>query len=155
MKRRIKVRGVIVNDIGELFCQQPMVNGQGGRNFWCTPGGELNLGEHILDGLNREMIEETGVAPKIGRLLFIQQFSESDKQSGDKNRELLEFFFHIINWHDYQTINLENTSHGMAEITRCGFINPKTSVILPNYLTKVDLDWLTDITTPVQFIGEL
>jgi uncharacterized protein with ACT and thioredoxin-like domain len=51
------------------------------------------------------MIEETGIAPKIGKLLFIQQFDDGEK-------EHLEFFFHIENVEDYEIVDLEATSHG-------------------------------------------
>ena len=81
MRRRVNVRGIIINNKDELFCQKLTANTGKGRDFWCTPGGGLEMGESLLDGLRREMIEETGVKPEIGKLLFIQQFAESDEQS--------------------------------------------------------------------------
>jgi hydrolase, NUDIX family len=155
MQRRVNVRGIIVSDQGEIFCQQLTANDGKGRNFWCTPGGGLKCGESLLDGLRREMIEETGVEPEIGRLLFIQQFAESGEQSAPGPNEQLEFFFLITNWQDYQHIDLEQTSHGIEEVARCGFVDPKTTRILPSYLTKVDLDWLINKSTDVQIISEL
>ena len=67
MRRRVNVRGIIINDQGKIFCQQLTANSGKGRNFWCTPGGGLESGESLLDGLHREMIEETGVEPEIGK----------------------------------------------------------------------------------------
>ena len=155
MRRRVNVRGIIVSDQGELFCQQLTANNGKGRNFWCTLGGGLKSGESLLDGLHREMIEETGVKPEIGRLLFIQQFTESGEQSAHGPNEQLEFFFLITNWQDYQQINLEQTSHGVEEVAECGFVDPKTTRILPSYLTEVNLDWLINESTDVQIINEL
>ena len=155
MQRRVNVRGIIVSDQGEIFCQQLTANDGKGRNFWCTPGGGLNIGESLLDGLHREMIEETGVKPEIGKLLFIQQFAESGEQSAHGPNEQLEFFFLITNWQDYQHIDLEQTSHGVEEVAECGFVDPKTTRILPSYLTEVDLDWLINESTDVQIINEL
>ena len=155
MQRRVNVRGIIVSDQGEIFCQQLTANDGKGRNFWCTPGGGLKSGESLLDGLHREMIEETGVKPEIGRLLFIQQFTESGEQSAHGPNEQLEFFFLITNWQDYQHINLEQTSHGVEEVAECGFVNPKTTRILPSYLTEVDLDWLINKSTDVHIMSEL
>ena len=155
MRRRVNVRGIIVSDQGELFCQQLTANDGKGRNFWCTPGGGLEMGESLLDGLRREMIEETGVKPEIGKLLFIQQFAESGEQSAHGPNEQLEFFFLITNWQDYQHINLEQTSHGVEEVAECGFVDPKTTRILPSYLTEIDLDWLINKSTGTQILSEL
>ena len=91
MRRRVNVRGIIINNKGEIFCQQLTANNGKGRNFWCTPGGGLEMGESLLDGLRREMIEETGVKPEIGKLLFIEQFAESGEQSAHGPNEQLEF----------------------------------------------------------------
>ncbi len=94
MHRHINVRGIIINDRGELFCQRLTARTGDGRDFWCTPGGGLELGESVLDGLRREMIEETGVEPVIGRLLFVQQFAIEVPAAGEP-REQLECLFHI------------------------------------------------------------
>ena len=155
MRRRVNVRGIIINDQGEIFCQRLTARNSDGRNFWCTPGGGLEMGESLLDGLRREMIEETGVEPEIGKLLFIQQFAESGGQSAHGPNEQLEFFFLITNWQDYQHINLEQTSHGVEEVAECGFVDPKTTRILPSYLTEVDLDQLVNKLTEVPVLSEL
>ena len=155
MRRRVNVRGIIINNKGEIFCQKLTANSDKGRDFWCTPGGGLEMGEGLLDGLHREMIEETGVKPEIGKLLFIQQFAESGEQSAHGPNEQLEFFFLITNWQDYQHINLEQTSHGVKEVAECGFVDPKTTRILPSYLTEVDLDWLINNSTETQILSEL
>ena len=155
MRRRVNVRGIIINDQGEIFCQRLTARDSDGRNFWCTPGGGLNIGESLLDGLHREMIEETGVKPEIGKLLFIQQFAESGEQSAHGPNEQLEFFFLITNWQDYQHINLEQTSHGVKEVAKCDFVDPKTTRILPSYLTEVNLDQLVNKLTEVPVLSEL
>ena len=155
MQRRVNVRGIIINDQGEIFCQKLTANTGKGRNFWCTPGGGLEMGESLLDGLRREMIEETGIKPTIGKLLFIQQFTDTNPSSKHGVTEQLEFFFAITNWRDYQHVNLEKTSHGVEEVVDCGFIDPKTTRILPRYLTEVDLNWLVNESTDVQMMSEL
>ena len=155
MRRRVNVRGVIVSDQGEIFCQRLTARNSDGRNFWCTPGGGLEMGESLLDGLHREMVEETGVKPEIGKLLIIEQFAESGEQSAHGPNEQLEFFFLITNWQDYQHINLEQTSHGVEEVAECGFVDPKTTRILPSYLTEVNLDQLVNKLTEVPVLSEL
>ena len=135
MNRRISVRGIALHD-GKLLCvknkvgknsQEPIIK------FWCLPGGGLEEGEALLDGITREMVEETGVKPRIGNLLYIQQFVFNDK-------EYLEFFFHITNGSDYTSIDLANTTHGLKEIEEIGFIDPSKVPILPKFLGTEPLE---------------
>ena len=155
MRRRVNVRGIIINNKSEIFCQKLTANTGKGRDFWCTPGGGLEMGEGLLDGLRREMIEETGVKPEIGKLLFVQQFADTNSSSKHGDCEQLEFFFLITNWQDYQNIDLEKTSHGVEEVAECGFVDPKTARILPSYLTEVNLDQLVNKLTEVPVLSEL
>ena len=128
--RRINVRGIIFKD-GKLFVQRLKKNGVE-YDYWCTPGGGLDDGEDLLAGLKREMIEETGVTPVIGKLLFIQQFHDGEK-------EQLEFFFHIENADDYETLDLDATSHGHLEVAEHAFVDPKTNHILPQDIQEIDI----------------
>ncbi len=135
-KRRVCVRGIIYRH-GELLCQV-LKNSKGtAEDFWCTPGGGLEVGESLTDGLRREMIEETGIEPQIGNLLFVQQFAD---KWGDEVNEGLEFFFHIKNHEDYETINLGATSHGTIEVSRVAFVAPATHHVLPAFLSNVSID---------------
>jgi ADP-ribose pyrophosphatase YjhB (NUDIX family) len=146
--RRVNVRGIIFKD-RRLLAQQLTPGSDGTiRNYWCTPGGGIDDGESLHDGLYREMIEETGIAPKIGKLLFVQQFHDGAK-------EQLEFFFHIENPDDYETIDLTVTSHGLAEISNVAFINPTKVNVLPKFLTMIDIRAYIDGTLPVYIDSEL
>lgn len=148
VERRVTVRGLIQKD-GKLFAQKLH-----GTDYWCTPGGGIDSLESLHDALVREMIEETGVEPVIGRLVLIQQFlAKGDTSHGDT--EQLEFFFLIDNVDDYQTINLEETTHGVQEIAEFGFIDPRAENLLPKILqTDAFLDSLTH-EQPVQFYADL
>ena len=128
-QRRVAVRGIIYKN-GKIFAQK-LKHQDDVNSFWSTPGGGLDDGEDLLSGLCREMIEETGVRPQIGRLIFIQQFFDGEK-------EQLEFFFHILNADDYEKICLENTTHGLIEVSQYGFIDPKKENILPTFLHDID-----------------
>lgn len=107
----------------------------------------MDDGESIEQALAREMIEETGIAPEIGRLLFVQQFHDGE-------REQLEFFFLITNADDYQQIDLSATSHGDIEVEICDFVDPRTSRILPTFLQTVDIQEHIASNQPVQFFFE-
>ena len=147
-ERRITTRGIIFKD-GKLLAQElmPARNGQK-RDFWCTPGGGLEPGETLRQGLEREMIEETGIKPSIGKLLFIQQFEDEEK-------EFLEFFFHISNVDEYETIDLSATSHGLIEVENVAFITPAERTILPAFLQTLDIQAYIDEDKPVFMFDEL
>ncbi|MEO6109452.1 MAG: NUDIX hydrolase [Candidatus Saccharimonadales bacterium] len=135
--RRIAIRGIIFKDNTLLVAK--FIQGDGSESkYWGTFGGGLDLGETLIDGLHREMIEETGIEPKIGKLLFIQQFKDEDKEN-------LEFFFHIENPDDYEHIQFEDTTHGHIEMSRHEFLSPASNPILPAFLQTIDIeDYIKD-----------
>ncbi len=145
--RRVTVRGIIVKN-GQLFAQKLKTEDGGSADYWCIPGGGVDPNESILAALHREMIEETGVTPEVGRLLYIQQYANSD-------REFLEFFFHVKNADDYETIDLAATSHGEAEVAECGFVDPARENILPEFLQRRDIAVDLASVTPVEIVDNL
>ena len=145
--RRVAVRGIIFKD-GKLLCQRLKAYRRHDRDFWCTPGGGLDIGEQLETGLRREMIEETGIDPKIGRLLFVQQFSE------DGEKEQMEFFFLIENPEDYESIDLTTTTHGDIEIEHVEFVDPSEAVVLPAFLQTIDLKKYIETVQPVAVFDE-
>lgn len=128
MIRRTSVRGIALLD-GKLLC----VRHKNGADYWALPGGGLDEGEALVAGIEREMIEETGIKPVIGSLLYVQQFSEA-------GTEYLEFFFHITNSQDYLNVDLSKTTHGELELEAIGFVDPAKTRVLPEFLTTEDLN---------------
>lgn len=129
MTRRVTVRGIVLHE-GKLLCVRlkPYKDHlKRDNSYWCLPGGGLDEGEALIAGVEREMLEETGIKPAVGNLLYVQQFTHGDK-------DYLEFFFHITNGEDYLHIDLSNTTHGMEEIEEIGFIDPATMHVLPEFL---------------------
>jgi ADP-ribose pyrophosphatase YjhB (NUDIX family) len=147
MERRISVRAIVWHD-GKLLCARlksyPGALSVSKDEWWCTPGGGLESGEALLEGIHREMLEETGITPVIGNLLYVQQFPHG-------NKEYLEFFFHITNATDYLDIDLTKTTHGAAEIEEIGFVDPKAVTLLPTFLTTEDLESHIPNGNPTQF----
>ena len=132
MKRRIAVRAIVLRG-NEILCvrlkqYKPDMSG----SHWCTPGGGVDEGEALLPALQREMIEETGIAPVIGELLYVQQFIYKDVDH-------LEFFYHVTNAEDYETIDLSTTTHGLKEIDEISFINPVGTDVKPVFLATEDI----------------
>src|SRR5215813_9605158 len=59
----VSVAGVVINDRNEIFVIKRRDNGQ-----WEPPGGILELGETFEQGVQREVLEETGVSVTVDRL---------------------------------------------------------------------------------------
>jgi len=147
MQRRITVRGIVINDKGHLLAQKFRQEDGSESDYWGTPGGGLDPGEILTDCLHREMIEETGIAPTIGKLLFMQQYTSTHPDGS--MREYLEFFYHVENYQDYETIDLSKTTHGQEELTRCEFVDANVENILPKFLQEVNLQSAINGTSPV------
>lgn len=151
MKRRVAVRGVIVDEEGLLFAvrqnhTEDSVQFDG--EWWCSPGGGLDPGEPIQECLSREIQEELGIMPVVGGLLYVQQFIFKDT-------EHLEFFFHIKNYEDFKKIDLSTTSHGHAELLDFGFVDPKSKVMKPDFLATEDIQKQINSNSPPKFFSYL
>ena len=85
----IRCRAVIFHE-GKLLVMRMHVN-----NFYALPGGKMEFGETIQDCVKREIMEELGIEPQIGRLLFTNNYVE---QNGNQS---VEFFFEVTNGKDY------------------------------------------------------
>lgn len=56
---------LVTNDAGDVLM---ILNPERG---WEVPGGQVEQGEALLDGLQREILEESGVSAEIGKLTTI------------------------------------------------------------------------------------
>lgn len=135
MTRQISVRGIVLHE-GKLLCvrlkayKNHLIRD---NSYWCLPGGGLDEGEALVDGIKREMLEETGITAEVGNLLYVQQFMHDGK-------EYLEFFFHITNSQDYLATDLSKSSHGEVEIEEIAFIIPSAEHVLPEFLKTENLE---------------
>ena len=61
----VAVMGIVRNSEGQiLLVQNP-------RRGWESPGGQVENGEDVLEALEREILEESGVKVKAGKLLAV------------------------------------------------------------------------------------
>ena len=131
--RRINVRAIIYKD-GKLLAVKHK-HGEDISHYYAVPGGGLDPQESLVDGLARELREETGINAVIGNLLFIQQFPSARAGYAEE----LEFFFTVKNPDDFININLETTSHGAEELAVCEFVDPASVTLYPEFLQSIDI----------------
>lgn len=77
----IGVGAVVLNDNSILLVRRRNPPGEG---LWSIPGGKLNVGEDIREGVLRELGEETGLVGEIVDLLDIFQIIIRDENGGVK-----------------------------------------------------------------------
>jgi ADP-ribose pyrophosphatase YjhB (NUDIX family) len=118
----VRLRAIIIH-AGKLL----VVTHAGNGPAMAIPGGKLEFGEDIRKGLEREVVEELGVMPVLGRLLYTNNWSIENEQN-------IEFFFEVKNGKDYaDTSKLKGThSFELAEILWLSRENENT--LLPKQL---------------------
>ena len=147
--RRINVRAIIYKD-GKLLAVKHK-HGEDISHYYAVPGGGLDPRESLVDGLARELREETGVDAVIGNLLFIQQFPSARAGYAEE----LEFFFTVKNPDDFININLETTSHGAEELAVCEFVDPASVTLYPEFLQSIDIVGYANNDRPTLVIDNL
>ena len=121
----IRCRAIILHE-GKLL----LVRHQHDKSFAALPGGHLEFGEGVKECLRRELVEELGVEPKVGRLLYVNTFVDKN------NTQPLEFFFEVLNGKDYKNCEtlVRSHSHELSEIL---WANPADGIhILPKQLEE-------------------
>jgi len=85
----IKCRGIIVHN-GKLFVVKHNEHAQ----FRAFPGGHLEGKENPRECVKREIFEELGIVPEIGKLAYINFYE-------NKENSFLEFLFEVKNGADF------------------------------------------------------
>lgn len=65
----VALKSIIIFNRKTLLIQRSKYTG-GGENDWEIAGGGLKFGEELLEGLYREIYEETGLTVRVDRLLY-------------------------------------------------------------------------------------
>lgn len=130
MEITLTTRGIIIKDKKLLvFKLHPEAS------FYSLPGGRLEFGETIHEGIQREIFEETGIKPMVGKILLVNQLIQND-------RHRVEFFFFIENANDFEKIDLFKASHG-HEVVSFEFADIKDSAI------QIKPDFLKDVVKEI------
>lgn len=137
----VRTRGIIIHEGKLLGVKHPH-----DTSFCALPGGHVEWKEDIKECLSREMVEELGVLPEIGRLLYINNFMDGDI------RQSVEFFFEITNGQDYLNIEHIKTTHA-HEIAEVCWLEPSGTIpLLPKALWE-DFKKGDVLSNQVRFIG--
>lgn len=122
---RIAVRAIIEHEGKYLLVRNKASAG----DFWCLPGGGVEPGEDIVSAMRRELIEETGIEPDIGNVLYLHQLGQPGTFGGP------DYFFHIRNGADFTRIDLSKTTHGGLELNEAAFKDIVEDLwLLPTFL---------------------
>jgi ADP-ribose pyrophosphatase YjhB (NUDIX family) len=117
----IKCRAVIFNEGKLLVVRHPGYP----DNLASLPGGHLEWGEDPHECVSREIFEELGVKPEVGRLLYVHTFTT------EQNQHYVEFLFEVVNGNEYIDISNQRRSHA-HEIVQTMWVSPDDPIkILP------------------------
>jgi len=130
MSIHISVRAIIC-DNDELFLCSNVGNH---LPCWCLPGGGLEKGETLPDGMKRELLEEFGVIAEIGELLYIRELLDLDR---DLNQ--IEFYFMINNPKVFRSIDMSKavTAYEIADYTFIAIDKLNEYIVKPEILFKL------------------
>ena len=59
----VSAGAIVLNDLGEVLLVK-----DARKDAWTFPGGIIEEGEGVLDGVKREVLEETGIIVEVGEL---------------------------------------------------------------------------------------
>ena len=99
MKRyNIRVYGIIINDNDEVLVSDER---RYGHSFTKFPGGGLEWGEGLKEGLEREIEEELRLDVTIGDLFYVNDFFQA---SAFRETDQLISFYYRVNDFDYSQV---------------------------------------------------
>ncbi len=123
---KVRSRAVIVNEEKLL-----VVKHRPESDYYALPGGHLDPGEDPKECVEREIFEELGIQPVIGRLLYVYTFTDKD------GVQSIEFFFEVLNGAEYQSVagGSGTHAHEIAEVRWVGK-DEEITLLPPEFLRE-------------------
>ncbi len=109
---RLTAKAVIFNPRGEVLILQRSDQEKTNRNAYDLPGGTLEKGETISEGLAREIAEETGLRIKNAQIIRISEYPK-----GDPRLDEIKGLRFVVKYEgdDWQKIKLDKKEHQKFE----------------------------------------
>lgn len=109
---RLTAKAAIFNSRGEVLILQRSDQEKTNRNAYDLPGGTLEKGETISDGLAREIAEETGLRIKNAQIIRISEYPK-----GDPRLDEIKGLRFAVKYEgdDWQKIKLDKNEHQKFE----------------------------------------
>jgi mutator protein MutT len=107
----VGVGGVVIRDGRALLIKRgsaPL------KDQWSIPGGTLELGESIQEGVRRELLEETGIEVRVGEL--IEVFDRIFRDDAGK----IQYHFVIV---DYLCEAISGEARAASDVTDVAWVN--------------------------------
>jgi 8-oxo-dGTP diphosphatase len=107
----VGVGGVVIHEGRALLIKrgsEPL------KDQWSIPGGTLELGESIQEGVRRELLEETGIEVRVGEL--IEVFDRIFRDAAGK----IQYHFVIV---DYLCEKLSGEARAASDVTDVAWVN--------------------------------
>jgi 8-oxo-dGTP diphosphatase len=107
----VGVGGVVIRDGRALLIKRgsaPL------KDQWSIPGGTLELGESIQEGVRRELLEETGIEVRVGEL--IEVFDRIFRDDAGK----IQYHFVIV---DFLCEAISGEARAASDVTDVAWVN--------------------------------
>lgn len=106
----VGVGGVVIHEGRALLIKrgsEPL------KDQWSIPGGTLELGESIQEGVRRELLEETGIEVRVGEL--IEVFDRIFRDAAGN----IQYHFVIV---DYLCEKVGGEAHAASDVTDVAWV---------------------------------
>ena len=122
---KIRCRAIILHE-GKLL----VVKHRPESSHYALPGGHMEPGEDVRECVRREIVEELGVEPTLGRLLYVHTFTDKD------TLQSVEFFFEVKNPQEFLDIEGLARTHA-HELHEIRWVAPSEDIkIRPETVTQ-------------------
>ena len=140
IKFKYRVSGILIKD-KEVLCVKINNN-----NFFCLPGGHVEVYENSQDAIVREFKEETDINVYVKKLLYVtENFFESNKYKCHE----LGFYYLLDTNEDLNNIKLEKIEQDNTCLKFEWIDISKSNIFKPEFLKHEKLD---DLEANVQHI---